>query len=142
MQQQEAQAQQAAEAQADASAALAQAKKEAATILQEAQAKAAQMVQQQEAQAKQDVEATKQQVRILLMLDYSCCITCLAVDHHLERFHVRCLSRLISLVLHAVQSGVTSVTLHGSINITGRFDDTSRMLLICEMQKHKLNIVV
>ena len=67
MQQQEAQAQQAAEAQADASAALAQAKKEAAAILQEAQAKAAQMVQQQEAQAKQDAEATKQQVCILLV---------------------------------------------------------------------------
>jgi len=61
-QQQEAQAKQAAEAQADALAALAQADKEAATILKDAQAKAARMVQQQENQAKQAADATKQQV--------------------------------------------------------------------------------
>ena len=61
-QQQEAQAKQAAEAQADALAALAQADKEATTILKDAQAKAARMVQQQENQAKQAAAPTKQQV--------------------------------------------------------------------------------
>ena len=130
-QQQEAQAKQASEAQAEASAALAQAKKEAAAIVQEAQAKAAQMLQQQEVQGKQDVEATKQQV-CALMLDCSCCITCLAAeDRYLERSPIRCLScnipikvYLILLVLHDVRSAVTSATLLSKISITWLFRNT------------------
>jgi len=141
VQQQEAQAKQATDAQADASAALAQAEKEAAAILQEAQAKAARMVQQQEAQAKQDAEAAKQQVCILYMLNCSCCIICLAAEaHHLERSHIRGLSCNIPIkgyptlvVLHALHPAVTSATLHSSISITGLLHKISRIHLIIDI---------